>query len=1484
MKRLSIPALLVLVAALAAPASAVQTTYRWQISNGATYGGFTTNWAETCGNNPPDITATAVTTMTTDPFCDVEPGRLATTEASPFDMLLMIKPTAYAQATVVTGVNMRWRIRDRGGNGFTMRFHIGYVQGGTFTGFGWVERSVAGDGDVLYLPDTSAISGTAPSGSYLAVLAELVNNGNGNEVRIYFADDRDPGDQSGEVTVDETVAANDTVLGDGTNPAGASVCPAGVAADLDAFTLATTGGTDTVTALQVTLSAGSAAHLSLVEITSDDGATVFGSVANPAADVVDVTLGTAISVTTTAVQYRVRITPLGHGAMPAPPGAEQAVTGTVTAVTAGNTVTGSDSASATVTVDNLSPGNPVWGTVTPADGQLTLNWTNPTDADFAGVVVLRDTAAVTAAPAEGTTYTAGQTIGTATVVYVGTGTTFTDTGLVNGTDYYYAVFSRDTCVNHSTGAGTGPHTPRVPVNPVTTGTPSASADACDRITVTAPFTYDDNGNSTTLVERGSTASGPWTTVCSGLTGPSPRTCTDTGLSQLTSYYYRVTFSDPDGVNGTNPQVVGPVTTPVCTVDDTTVVGSDVLVSSCTQLTVTSRFTGDENGDGSTRVEYSTANAWPGTVACDAVAGGNPRQCLIPGLTEGQTYWVRVTFSDPDGVSGPSPEVLGPFTLPTCTADATPPTALFVVPTQGAVVGGTDRFKVQVWDEGGLGATPLRWYVDGGTASTAAVTNTNYDCGTGCTVWEFDVDLTALARGWHEVTVEVTDAAGNVGRAVRGFWVRNRGTKPAGSGQLLRRTHGSQLCVDCHALATHSSQHTGTRYGNWAVDCLTCHTPHQTLNIYLIRKDLQTPNSGTKSITFWEDDRSGGTNPNRSYLGVTFPDPAPTDDGICEACHTRTSYHRNDGSVDRTHNADRRCVSCHPHSQGFAATESKGGVTCAGCHPGIWEGMTGAVAKTSRHTLGSVLGVNDDFNDSGVSWTAPLSGVAPADRSCVNMCHQDHVHNQPGGTSHDFNVHRDASTQASRAVGRNTGGEIISGTPARTDFDPGQANGGMCVSCHRNAVSTGRPSIDAAAYAASAHNYTANSLATWTYDLHDGSSFDRNCTKCHADRNDGRPAESTAPFGAVHFSDYPKLLSGSTNPAGTAADFVCYTCHGNGATGVDLSGKDLATVVAKAAAHPVESDAVHDTVAEGGATYNDGTFSGANRHVNCLDCHDTHRAQAGLHTPGSTVLAGALTGATGIGVLNLPAEWAVFGAADLSTSPQAATAEYQVCLKCHSSFAYGTTPPAGQTDQAREFNVNNDSYHWVMTDQAATQAPDWTTANDTPRTNSTSRYMTFTAGSGWTKSSPMVCSDCHGNDDPAQAQGPHGSNNPKILKKPWNAGSGTTDANGLCFDCHDYQTYAGQDDTVGVSGFSRRRGGGTYRNLHATHSSEFNGNMLCAWCHSAVPHGWNRKALVVLTSDPAPYNAGGNTSRLVAWSISNSRSYRFSSCSTAGGCH
>lgn len=1275
-----------------------------------------------------------------------------------------------------------------------------------------------------------------------------------------------------------TPVTPETVVGDGTAKApSASACPGDGALFADGFDLSVTAGSaDTISAVTVTLAAGTSAGVGEVQVRDGSGTTVLGSTTTPSGDQWTVS-GLSLSAPSgTPTPYRIYVVPRTHAAMPAPPGAAYAVTASVTGIAhaLANTVRYNDTTDGTITVDNLSPGDATWGTVTPGDGQVSLSWTNPGDADFADVLILRDTVSIGVAPAEGTTYTAGQTIGTATVVYVGAGASFTDTGLVNGVGYYYKIFSRDGCGNYSVGSETGPHTPTAPVPGTTVGTATAAADSCSQITVQAPFDGDSDGDGSTTFERGASATGPWTAVCSGVTGPSPRVCVDTGLTEGTTYYYRVTFADPDGVSGTNPQVVGPVTTPACTVNDTTIVANSAVVSACRQITVTGDFTGDEDGDGSMAVEYNTTNAWPGTTACAAVTGPSPRVCLVTNLTPGTQYWLRVTYTDPDGVTGTNPEVLGPYTTPACGADTAAPTIVFLVPAEGAVVGGTDVAKVQVYDEGGLaGGSAVRWRLDGGSWSTAVTASANYDCGPSCTVYEITLDTTVLAGGFHRLEVEATDAAGNVARAGRGFKVANAGGRPAGGGTLLRRTHGSQICLDCHNIPTHSSQRTGGNYGSWAVDCLTCHTPHGTTNIYLIREQLRTPSSGVKTVVFRQDDRAGATNPaSGGYLGASLTDYS---DGICEVCHTKTNHYRNDTSGgDHTHNQATRCVGCHPHSNGFAAGESKGRADCSVCHATIWEGMTGAVPKTSRHALGNVREVNDSFQDSGVSWTAPLDTVAPADRSCVNMCHTDHVHNTPGSTTHEYDVHTDASTAASRSVARDSGGLVTAGSPARTDFDAGAGSGGMCVSCHRNAVATGRPAIDAATFAASAHNYTANAYGTWTYTLHDGSTFDRNCTKCHANRTDGFPDASGTGLGAVHFSDYPKLLAGSINPAGTPADFICYNCHGNGTKGQDLSGKDLATVMAKTVAHPVEADTVHDTVAEQGAGYNDGTYSGASRHVSCLDCHAPHAAGPTRHDWSATATASRnqiaadspLKGVSGV-------SFAYAGLANFQgttasnfTPVNEATYEYEICFKCHSSFAFGVNPPNGisangsqanapETDVAQEFNPNNRSFHPVV-------ATTGSGPNTTPLAAAQLKAPWNTNPGNQT----MMCSDCHDNDDTAAGavQGPHGSAAQFLLRGPntaWPNLQLNQYDQSFCANCH-----------VNVN------------NVHSK-GDHNRTSIRCYSCHIVIPHGGKMSRLIGDRDSAMPpryaYNGDLNTMQIQSFTKASAyNNYNKRNCQAA----
>lgn len=248
-----------------------------------------------------------------------------------------------------------------------------------------------------------------------------------------------------------------------------------------------------------------------------------------------------------------------------------------------------------------------------------------------------------------------------------------------------------------------------------------------------------------------------------------------------------------------------------------------------------------------------------------------------------------------------------------------------------------------------------------------------------------------------------------------------------------------------------------------------------------------------------------------------------------------------------------------------------------------------------------------------------------------------------------------------------------------------------------------------------------------------------------------------------------------------------------------------------------------------------------------------------------------------------------------------TREYQVCLKCHSDNGYpdnnlypnGTRPALGRiggtppgtnnltvyTNQAKEFQApvthqgegtkansgagsnylvnNHRGWHPVMGPTGRSGAS--ATAFRAPWGNAIG-------------SQTMYCSDCHGENTPegtvvpagganGTPWGPHGSNNAFLLKGQWNTSVGADNRgdsgpnpNGLCFKCHNPNTYANRNGTGTTGYFSSSKG-----NLHAFHTDKI-GRIRCNWCHAAVPHGWKNKALLVNLNDvgeEAGQPAGGN---------------------------
>jgi len=299
-----------------------------------------------------------------------------------------------------------------------------------------------------------------------------------------------------------------------------------------------------------------------------------------------------------------------------------------------------------------------------------------------------------------------------------------------------------------------------------------------------------------------------------------------------------------------------------------------------------------------------------------------------------------------------------------------------------------------------------------------------------------------------------------------------------------------------------------------------------------------------------------------------------------------------------------------------------------------------------------------------------------------------------------------------------------------------------------------------------------------------------------------------------------------------------------------------------------------------------------------------------HSAGHTNIAsGALRGSWGVEPLygatefpSLPTNYLVkqgdggLGAGS-AVSSDWLTREYQVCLKCHSDYGYndnnafptGTRPnlstslggtPSNTngltqyTNQAVEFQapITHSGEPGGLTGSGAGSSYEgaghrnhrsWhPVINSTGRTTGVRNASAAAWLPPWNSNvgnQTMYCSDCHGsNTDPESVVplannpwGPHGSVNDFILKGTWNDQTGGDNdrpsapdpKNGLCFKCHELETYANRNGDNRNSGF----GGDKSNNLHAFHADKI-GKMHCTWCHTAVPHGWKNKALLVNLND------------------------------------
>jgi hypothetical protein len=510
---------------------------------------------------------------------------------------------------------------------------------------------------------------------------------------------------------------------------------------------------------------------------------------------------------------------------------------------------------------------------------------------------------------------------------------------------------------------------------------------------------------------------------------------------------------------------------------------------------------------------------------------------------------------------------------------------------------------------------------------------------------------------------------------------------------------------------------------------------------------------------------------------------------------------------------------------------------------------------------------------------------------------------------------------------------------------------ICLSCHDKNLGSGtwafsahaRPDVADATYkdAAAALREFPPGMPVWK----------ASCLNCHdthtvqgARRLTREGTDAPLPPGS------PLTAKQGGNPALEKTCYQCHTTSANSVLNATLQVPNIESEFNLLVRMPIttsEQGGATEEVHDIGGSFNDGSVDcsgpanrcGADflesrallsqRHAECTDCHNPHRAvkfrtfaggvagitgspdPSGTHrhdeTGGytrSNIASGVLRGTWGVepgygstSFQTLPTGYTVKrgdpgASVDTSVGATYVTREYQICLKCHSDYGYpdnnaypqGNRPALGRsggtpsgtnnltvyTNQAKEFQApashrgdgtgpntgagssyalnNHRSWHPVM-DATGRSAPS-ASAFRLPWGNAIGAQT-------------MYCSDCHGSNTPDNSivppggengtpWGPHGSNNNFLLKGVWNTtvgannrGDNGPNANGLCFKCHNPDTYANRNGS-GTTGFANSDKG----NLHAFHTDKV-GQIRCNWCHVAVPHGWKNKALLVNLNDVGP---------------------------------
>lgn len=614
------------------------------------------------------------------------------------------------------------------------------------------------------------------------------------------------------------------------------------------------------------------------------------------------------------------------------------------------------------------------------------------------------------------------------------------------------------------------------------------------------------------------------------------------------------------------------------------------------------------------------------------------------------------------------------------------------------------------------------------------------------------------------------------------------------GNLLRQTADETLCEDCHTLGSTTGTPVGTHNG---MTCISCHTPHNSgTNIYLIRTDI-----GGSSVVH--------------ETSTDFGDQVGTEDGICEVCHTSTTYYLANGS-GASHNLGTDCMTCHPHDQNFAP---KG---CTDCH------NTAQPATYGRGGALQIVDVGGEFQPSPL--TSIHTDVAPVDDNCKS-CHYS-----SGSHPQDIMSLKDVDD------------EVVPYTVWGGDVDV------YCLKCHDGTPPTGITFGAAVTDPDKSGYQTAINHDCLGCHYRHGSTFDdllqetpnyTLCRTCH----DGAPGvnidEADLPSGAGAKNTHAWGVSASSGLYGTntpstpaisarldAGNIVCSTCHDAHSSNTKLTvidnsadlmckdchsnrnlGRYVDNISTNKGSHPVGLDYVPGGNYQNPApTLASNQVGPKNGKIECSSCHSTHNATTTdgtllRETMTSTVCKDCHTYKThqtfdclvchqthnGTNIMLIRSTVntysVVFNSQGTDATPvQLASKSFSdgdgtrdgICEVCHTTTAYhtgdaddGTTHYDGQ--KCTGCHAHNDA-------TTSFPKPDCAACHDAIPGHTTNAHATHTVGKY-----TYACSTCHFNyGSGGSSEGSHPSSSVNVAFDPSGLGAGTSWNGTTCSNvyCHE----------------------------------------------------------------------------------------------------